>query len=230
MTKSNFKDTITRGKGIKIIAEIKTQSPSQGPITLYTPCEIAREYEKSKASVISVLTDKTLFGGSLKDMRWVQRITTKPILRKDFIMELDQVYESKAYGADAILLIASNLTAKELEKIIDLSRGLGMECLVECHTKEDIEKVPETADIYGINNRDLSNPGKPPDLDVTKNLIGYIPKGKIIVSESGIRGREDIDFLNSLDRKVDAVLVGTSILKSNDMIGFINRLLKTTTI
>ncbi|ODS39327.1 MAG: hypothetical protein A7316_05875 [Candidatus Altiarchaeales archaeon WOR_SM1_86-2] len=220
----DFKIAVKRTNGIRIIAEIKKKSPSTGIIPGIDPFKIAKEYEISEASSISVLTDKKYFLGDVKMIPKIKEITKKPILRKDFIINEYQVYESRFYEADAILLIASILTNGELKKLVNLSMELGMECLVECHEKEDIDRVPENVDIYGINNRDLKEIHKKPALNVTENLIKYIPKNKIIVSESGIRDIRDIRILENLGR-IDAVLTGTSILRfQGDRVSFVNEL------
>lgn len=208
----DFKGAFYRCRGsIGIIAEVKAKSPSENIITKTDPLEIAKEYEESKAVAISVLTDELYFGGSLALMEKVKRQTNKPILRKDFIMDEYQIYQSRAYGADAILLISSILSKEKLSKFIKISKKLGMECLVELHLKEDLKIIPKETEIYGINNRSLLN-GFKTDLNVTFNLIKYIPKGKLIISESGINGPEDTKRLK--DVGVNGVLTGTSILKT----------------
>ena len=220
----DFKRAITKAKEdeIAVIAEIKRKSPSEGLITGIDPVEIAKKYEKSDASAISVLTNSD-FDGNIELIPMVKECTILPILRKEFIIDVDQIYESRAYGSDAILLIASILESDQLERFFLTAKKLGMACLVECHTREDIDKVPSAVEIYGINNRDLEHPGFKTDIGATKELIGEIPGGKIIVSESGIC-KENIDQLRHLDRRVHAVLVGTNILKSDDSIGYIKDL------
>ena len=220
----DFKRAITKANEdeIAIIAEIKKRSPSEGLITGIDLVEIAKQYEKSDASAISVVTNSN-FDGNIELIPMVKECTSLPILRKEFIIDGDQIYESRAYGSDAILLIASILESDQLERFVETSKQLGMACLVECHTREDIDKVPSAVEIYGINNRDLRHPGFNTDLNVTKELISDIPKGKIIVSESGIC-KENIDQLRHLDRRVHAVLVGTNILKSDDPIEYIKEL------
>lgn len=197
-------------KSIGIIAEIKAKSPSENVITEEEPLKIAEEYEKSKAVAISVLTD-VYFGGRLDLMEEVKRQTSKPILRKDFIMDEYQIYQSRAYGADAVLLISYILSKEKLNKFIKISKELGIECLVELHYKKDLKIIPEEAEIYGINNRDLLN-GFKTDLNVTFKLVKYIPKGKLIISESGIKTPDDITRLKNVG--VNGVLTGTSILKT----------------
>ena len=208
----NFKKAIS-GKNLLAIAEIKKKSPSAGIVTKLDALKIARGYEKSShCCAISVLTDKKYFGGDIKLLNKVKGVTTKPLLRKDFIIDEYQIYESRAYGADMILLIASILSQKKLKEFFDIAKNLGLACLIESHSIEDINKIPAKADIYGINTRDLAG-NFSTDLDVSKKLIKYIPAKKIIVVESGIKTAEDINFVKSLKR-VSAVLIGTSILKS----------------
>ena len=208
----NFKGAFYgRGESIGIIAEVKAKSPSESIITKTDPLEIAKEYEESKAVAISVLTDELYFGGSLDLMEKVKRRTSKPILRKDFIIDEYQIYQSRAYGADAILLISYILSKEKLSKFIKVTKKLGMDCLIELHSKEDLKKIPKKTEIYGINNRSLTN-GFKTDLDVTFNLIEYIPKGKLIISESGVKSPRHIKRLK--DVGVNGVLTGTSILKT----------------
>jgi len=228
----NFKKAISvRGK-LMAIAEIKKKSPSAGLITkldyigtyrkrtyaigrrpiLLDVTTIARQYEANNhCCAISVLTNKKYFGGDIKFLNEVKDVTTKPVLRKDFIIDEYQVYESRVYGADCILLISAILSRKKLNRLFDIARGLGLRCLIESHYREDLTKVPAQAEIYGINNRDLAG-GFSIDLEVSKKLIKHIPAGKIIVVESGIKTKKDINFIRSL-RRVNAVLIGTSILK-----------------
>jgi indole-3-glycerol phosphate synthase len=208
----DFKKAIS-GDRLSAIAEIKTKSPSYGIITKLDLKEIAQEYENSKnCKAISVLTDKKYFGGDISWLKLIKTKTTKPILRKDFILDEYQVYESRLYGADAILLIATILSKRKLYQLFKLAKRLGMACLVEVHSQKDIKKVPHQAEIYGINTRDLSG-GFSTNLDLAKELIEYIPKDKIVVVESGLKTKRDIKFIKSLKR-VNAVLIGTSILKS----------------
>lgn len=209
----NFKKAL-QGKGLKAIAEIKEKSPSTGLIaTRVDITKIAREYEASKhCCAISVLTDKKYFGGDIQWLKKVKDETTKPILRKDFIIDEYQIYESRLYGADAILLIATILSRDNLRRFFDIARDLGLACLIESHYREDLAKIPAGAPIYGINNRDLSGDFSI-DVEVTRRLIKYIPRGKIIIAESGLVTREDINFIKSL-RRVKAVLIGTSIIKT----------------
>lgn len=202
--------TALKGKH-NIISELKYKSPSIGVIGKKRPIkEIITAYDKY-ASAISVLTDKKFFGGNLTYINKVKRYTKLPILRKDFTIDEYQIYEARYFGADAVLLIASILSAEEIEQFLKITRKLGMEALVETKTKEEIEKVLTTsAKIIGINNRNLSDFSI--TLNTTKELKKLIPIDKIIVSESGIYTRNDILTLDT-----HAVLIGTSLMKAEDI-------------
>ncbi len=199
-----------KGKN-NIIAEIKYKSPSAGKIgKKRTIKEIATAYNKY-ASAISVLTDKKYFAGNLKYIKETKKYTQLPILRKDFIIDEYQIYEARYFGADAILLIASLLSAEDIEKYLFIARKLGMEALVETKTKEEIEKVLKTsARIIGINNRNLAD--FKITLNTTKELKKLIPSDRIVVSESGIYTKADILSLNT-----NAVLIGTSLIEAKDI-------------
>ncbi|HHT9130844.1 MAG TPA: indole-3-glycerol phosphate synthase TrpC, partial [Candidatus Brocadiaceae bacterium] len=210
-----------------IIAEIKKASPSLGVIrTDFNHVEIARLYESSGAAAISVLTDEKFFQGKLSYLTDVKKSVSLPILRKDFIIDPYQIYEARSAGADAILLIAALLSKEEIQRFLELARELGMDCLVEVHSELELEKVLQTsANIIGINNRDLAT--FKIDLETTLLLKPMIPSGKIVVSESGIKSREDIVKL--IKKGVDAVLVGETLMKStnistklHELLGLIN--------
>ena len=205
------------GQGVALIAEIKKSSPSEGAIHkgYFSPAEIAEKYEKAGVEAISVLCDEKYFGGSLENLTKAREATDKtPLLCKDFIVDEYQIYEARKYGADAILLIAGILSEKQIEEFLKVARGLGMDAICEVHTEEELAKVLgiSLVEIIGINNRDLRT--FKVDLGVTAKLVAQIPAGKIIVSESGIGSAEDIA---SLPEEVDAVLVGTAIMKSSDV-------------
>jgi indole-3-glycerol phosphate synthase len=200
------------GEKLMAIAEIKKKSPSAGLITGLSAVRIAREYEASSyCCAISVLTDKKYFGGDVKLLKKIKSVTTRPVLRKDFIIDEYQIYESRAYGADMILLIAGILSKEELKRFFGIARHLGLACLIESHSPEDIKKIPPEANIYGINTRALAGDFST-DLNTAKKLIKYIPEKKIIVVESGIATKNDIEFVKSL-KQINAVLIGTSILR-----------------
>ncbi len=213
-TKS-FGAALKSDTNICVIAEVKKASPSLGVIREdFHPVEIARIYEASGASAISVLTDEKFFQGSLSYLTDIKKSVNLSILRKDFIIDLYQIYEARAAGADAILLIAALLSRDEMQHFLEVAKNLGMECLVEVHSESELIKVLKTsADIIGINNRDLAT--FKTDLETTFKLRPAIPDGKIVVSESGIKTRADI--LKLMEHGVHAVLVGETLMKSDDI-------------
>jgi len=198
-----------------LIAEIKKASPSRGVIREdFDPVEMAEVYEENGAAAISVLTDKKFFQGSINFLPEVRRVTGVPLLRKDFIIDEYQIYESRVYGADALLLIAAVLSREEMDSFLSLSRDLGLDCLVEVHSEEEVRKVLETsAEIIGINNRNLRT--FEVDLSTTLRLKRLIPSNKIVVSESGIRSREEVRLLAG--EGIAAILVGEALLRSEDV-------------
>lgn len=212
----NFKRAISVPKGvIKVIAEIKKASPTEGVIREdLDVIEIAKIYQENGASAISIVTDKKFFQGELEWLEKVKDVVGIPVLRKDFIIDEYQIYESKIAGADAILLIAACLSLEKLNKLIDLTYNLGMECVVEIHTIDELERVLQTkAGIIGINNRNLYT--FEVKLNTTLSLKVHIPSNRVVISESGISRRDDIELL--IEKGIDAVLIGTSLLKSNNI-------------
>jgi indole-3-glycerol phosphate synthase len=211
----NFKSAISQVRDINIIAEIKQASPSRGVIRKdFDVRKIAVSYQINGASAISVLTDEKFFKGRPEYIKEVKAVTSLPVLRKDFIIDEYQVYESALLGADAILLITDILSREEITKLSAIAKSLDMAVLCESHSEQEIEKaISAKQDIIGINNRDLDTFKL--SLRTTENLIGLIPEGKIIVSESGIQSRADIMFLKSMG--VNAVLVGEVLMESEDI-------------
>ena len=203
------------GRGIRIIAEVKKASPSKGIIRKnFHPVEIARTYESNGAAAISVLTEEKYFLGCLDYLREIREVVSLPLLRKDFIFDEYQIYESRAAGADAILLIASILGKRQIEDFLKLSQSLGLSCLVEVHDEDDLKKVLSTdAELIGINNRDLET--FKTDIETTINLIKNIPKDRIVVSESGINDYSDVELLRK--KGVNIFLVGEAIMKEKDI-------------
>ena len=203
--KSTFKKNIARPHQINVIAEIKKASPSKGILRGdFNPAKIAVTYQANGACAISVLTDERFFEGRLDHIRKVKENISLPVLRKDFIIDEYQVYESVAAGADAILLIAEILSTNEISALYNTANSLGLDVLIEVHNEEDMEKALSTGGpIIGINNRDLHT--FKVDLNVTKRLIRLIPQNRVKVSESGIKSHEDLMFLKSLG--VNAVLI-----------------------
>lgn len=222
--KSTFKKNIARPHHINLIAEIKKASPSRGIIRgNFNPAKIAVTYQANGAGAISVLTDERFFEGRLEYIKIVKEHTSLPVLRKDFIIDEYQIYESVAAGADAILLIADILTKDEMKGFYELASSLGLEALLETHNEEDVEKALAVGgSIIGINNRDLNVFRV--DLGVTQKLIRMIPASKIKVSESGIRTHEDIMFMKSLG--VNAVLIGEVFMESDDIGAKMREILK----
>jgi indole-3-glycerol phosphate synthase len=209
----NFKDTLKK-QGISIIAEVKRASPSKGLICSdFHPAQIARQYEIASADAISVLTEETFFRGSSDVLCEVRASVRLPILRKDFIINPYQIYESRAIGADAILLIASLLDSEELTEFKKAADSLGLACLMEAHNEAEVEKVLEAgAEIVGINNRNLSNFHV--DLETTKRLAQLVPKECVLVSESGFQKRADVIFAQQAG--ANALLIGETLMRSAD--------------
>jgi indole-3-glycerol phosphate synthase len=197
-----------------IIAEVKRRSPSKGIIRdPFDPIEIACLYERKGAAAVSVLTDEIFFGGHHSYIADIKGIVALPLLRKDFIIDICQIYETKVLGADAILLIAAILDRNDLGNFIALAESLGLSCLVEVHTMEDVEKaLTAGARIVGINNRDLVT--FITDLNVSRELIASIPDDKIVVSESGIVTRRDIEIL--MEAGINAFLIGETLMAAGD--------------
>jgi indole-3-glycerol phosphate synthase len=207
-----------RGEGMKLIAEVKKASPSRGVICAdFDPVKIARMYAENGASAISVLTETRHFQGSmnyLRDIKSALGSRCPPLLRKDFIIDPYQIYQSRAYGADSLLLIAAILKPEELTSLLKLSHGLGMNCLVEVHNEAEVGvAIKSNAGIIGINNRDLTTFRV--DLTTTGRLRPLIPAGRIVVSESGIKNRNDVEMLKEWG--VNAVLIGEALMSAPDI-------------
>lgn len=215
--------------GIHLIAEVKKASPSAGLIVPdFDPVRIAKIYHAAGASALSVLTDVSHFQGSLDHLGQVRAAVPLPVLRKDFTLEEYQVYEARAAGADAILLIAEILSPDRIEALHRVCRGLDMTCLVEVHSREKLQEVlqilgPTGTNGYllGINNRDLAT--QTTDLQTTVRLARLLPPGAPFVSESGIATREDVELVR--DAGACAILVGESLLRANDVTRKINQML-----
>jgi indole-3-glycerol phosphate synthase len=204
-----------RGDSLRLIAEIKRASPSRGVLSPnLDPVKLANTYARCGAAAISVLTESHYFGGSGEDLAAVRRKLPKiPLLRKDFIIKPYQIYESRAWGADALLLIVAILDDSQLKELLYLSHELGMSCLVEVHNEDELKRaLAGNAKIIGINNRHLDTMAV--DINVTRNLRPLIPPERIVVSESGIKGRGDIQKMREL--KVNAVLIGETLVTAGD--------------
>jgi indole-3-glycerol phosphate synthase len=211
----NFKAALDADAGCAIIAEVKRRSPSRGVLrTDFDPIRIALEYESHGAAAVSVLTDEIFFGGSDADLTAVKDAITLPVLRKEFIIDSYQVYETRAIGADALLLIAAILTEGQLREYRDLAAFLSLAVLVEVHTGEEMEKaLAAGAEIIGINNRDLKTFRT--DLQTTLALAPLIPADRIAVSESGIRNRQDIETLTKAG--IRAFLIGETLIAAPEI-------------
>lgn len=200
---------------IKLIAEVKKASPSRGVISPYfDPIVLAKTYAENGAAAISVLTDAEYFQGRCEHLTAIRQTVGLPLLRKDFIYDDYQVYESAAYGADALLLIVAILAPKRLKKLLTLSHHLGLGCLVEVHNESELAVALDSgAEIIGINNRDLKT--FKVDINTTRQLRPLIPGNKIVVSESGIHNRGDIEKLREWG--VNAVLIGEALVTAKNI-------------
>ena len=211
-------------KPVSLIAEVKKASPSAGVINEdFDPVKTAKEYEKAGAHAISVLTDKKYFKGSIEDLKKVVKAVNIPVLRKDFIIDEDQIYEARMNGADAILLIAAVLNDAQLSEFIKITRNLGMRAVVEVHDEEEMERALKTpAKIIGINNRDLKT--FKVDLQTTVRIAAMVPKNRKItlVSESGIKTAADVRLVK--EAGASAVLVGEELMRQKDIPGKIREL------
>lgn len=210
----NFKKALTK-PNISIIAEIKRASPSKGIIREdFDHIKTARIYEEIEIDTVSVLTERKFFKGKDEYIEEVKDVNSKPILRKDFIIDEYQMFQSKAIGADAVLLIVSILGNK-VNNFLNLARELELYCLTEVHNEQELDlALSEGCDIVGINNRNLRD--FTVDLKNTERLIKYIPKNTVVVSESGIKTYEDTRYLRNLG--VNAVLIGETFMRDIDKI------------
>jgi len=209
-----FQEALTR-PGISLIAEHKRRSPSAGPIREGADVvEIVQAYERGGAAALSVLTEEAHFGGSLDDLHAARAATALPVLRKDFIVDRYQLYESAAAGADAILLIVAALEEDVLGELHREARALDLDVLVEVHDEEELQAALEVeAEVIGINNRDLGDFSV--DIERTYELLSDVPAGKTVVSESGFSTREQLDELDRVG--VDAVLIGETLMRAPDL-------------
>jgi len=214
-SRRSLRKAISSSKGLAVIAEIKKASPSRGIIEkTLSPEDRLRRYIEGGAAAVSVVTEKNFFGGSIETLKNLSALSSVPLLRKDFIIDPIQLYESSLSGADAVLLIARLLEGDLLPMMVEKSMELGLEVLVEVHTPEELKRAMDTsAGIIGINNRNLEDFSI--DLKVTQKMMNLLhklenPLRRKVVSESGIASVEDAVFLASCG--VDAVLVGTYLV------------------
>ncbi len=200
---------------LQLIAEVKKASPSKGLLCPdFDPVVLGKSYAESGAAAISVLTEVNHFQGSLEYLAVIKDKVDIPLLRKDFIFDEYQIYESAAFGADALLLIAAILSQEQLSVLLQLSHRLGMDCLVEVHNEIELEQALQSkTKIIGINNRDLNT--FEIDINTTRRLIPLVPVGTSVVSESGIKSREDI--ITMMECGVNAVLIGEALVTAESI-------------
>ena len=210
-------------KEISIISEIKRSSPSKGSLApIDDPAGLAAQYEQAGAAVISVLTERRRFGGSLDDLDIVRKAVDIPVLRKDFMVSEYQFYEARAHGADVVLLIVAALSQNQLDDYYQLSKELGMKALVEVHTHDELERALEISpEIVGVNSRNLKT--LEVDTQAFSQLIPQIPSGIARVAESGISKRDDVVFAQECG--ATAILVGEALVRAQSPSVAINELL-----
>jgi indole-3-glycerol phosphate synthase len=219
----DFLGAIRGNHPMALIAEIKRASPSAGAIREETNLqETAQIYQREGAAAISVLTEPQFFHGSMMDLRQVRRETSLPLLQKDFIIDAIQIYEGRLAGADAVLLIAALLEREQIGDLAQLAGRLGMAPLVEIHDEEDLRKIGDLKlPLLGINNRNLRT--LEVNLNTTLRLVGQIPSETTIISESGIRRRQDVEDLQKMG--VRGILVGEVFMRAVDPASKIRELL-----
>lgn len=209
-----FSKTLREWPERTIIAEIKKASPSKGVIRAdFEPLSLAKTYEANGAAAISVLTESRFFQGSLDYLRLIREHVQRPLLRKDFLFDPYQVYEARAFGASAILLIVAMLSDAQMNELGALARALGLDCLVEVHDEAELERaVACGADLLGINNRDLRTFHT--TIETSERLVRRVPRGTMVVSESGLSRSEQLTRLESLGIK--AFLIGETFMAAPD--------------
>ena len=212
MKESNFKKSLLN-KDEAIIAEIKKASPSAGIISEdFDPVSKAKEYESFGAAALSILTEEDYFLGSISYLVNVKKVSDLPILRKDFIIDAYQIYESKLIGADCILLIAAILSDEQLQNFTNIADQLGLDYIIEIHDKDELSRVEIFSKaIIGVNNRDL----KTFEVDINNSILlrNEFKQDNVFVSESGIKSRKDIDMLK--ENNINVFLIGESLMKGD---------------
>ena len=223
-SKSFFGELVKKNEEGKagIIAEVKKASPSKGVIREnFNHLQIARDYEKGGAACLSILTDNPSFQGSSQYLKDIRGITNLPILRKDFMIDVYQVYESRSWGADCILMIMKILDNKDLSKLVSVSKDLGMDILFEINSQEELERLlPFNPKMIGINNRNLEN--FETDIKNSIKIKKNIPDDILVISESGINNTEDIIHLG--DHNINNFLIGESLMRSDNISVELNKL------
>jgi len=214
-SKNNFKENISKPGRLNLIAEIKRSSPSLGIFKKNADIKaIAKIYKKEGVDAVSVLTEEKFFNGLDSDLLLVKNETALPVLRKDFIIDEYQVYESVLLGADAILLIAKIVTPKQLSNLYVLANKLNLYSIAEVHDEKDLDKVLEAGcDIIGVNNRNLDT--LQIDLETSFRLIRLIPESKVKISESGVENNDHMKYLKGLG--FNSVLIGTTFMQAEDI-------------
>lgn len=208
-----FVDALRGAEAPAVIAEVKRSSPSAGPIADVDPGAQARAYAAAGAAAVSVLTEREHFDGALADLRAVRLAVGVPVLRKDFLVHPTQIIESRAEGADAVLLIASALSEPELKAMLAAAGDLGLGALVEAHSDDDLDKVLATdAEVVGVNARDLETLEVDPDRALS--LLGRVPEDRLAVLESGIASREQVR--RATEAGAHAILVGEALMRAAD--------------
>lgn len=209
----DFRKALQKGR-LSVIAEVKRASPSKGLICPdFHPAAIARHYESAGADAVSVLTEESYFQGSSKILKQVRASSSLPILRKDFLFSHYQIYEARAIGADAVLLLASLLDETALKELKKLADSLGLACLMEAHSEQELERVLNAgAELVGINNRDLNTFRV--DLGTVERLAKFVPEHCTLVSESGITSHAEMEKARRAG--ADAVLIGETLMRSKD--------------
>ena len=212
LPRGRFKENISN-KDEAIIAEIKKASPSAGVISEdFDPIKKAIEYEAFGASALSILTEEDFFMGSVSYLKDVKKITNLPILRKDFMIDEYQIYESKLIGADCILLIASILSDQQIKDFINISQQLELDYLIEVHDENELRRVEHFEDaLIGVNNRNLKT--FEVDLDNSVRLRNAFKQKNIFIAESGIKSREDLNYLKL--NNINVFLIGESLMRSS---------------
>ncbi len=214
---TNFRTALDNNNDVGIIYEYKPASPSKGDISNITLSDALDVYVKSGAAAVSVLTEEKFFKGKLQNIVSASKLTRLPILMKDFVLDEYQIYQAKNVGASAVLLMSG--IYPDIAKGISLCRDLELDVLVECKNRNDIKSALESgADIVGINNRNFQD--FTVDLKTTENLAKYVPPEVILVSESGIQGPEDVEYLSKYG--VDAFLIGSAVMGSSNKISMLN--------
>ena len=212
--KRSMAKALKKSDRVSIIAEIKKGSPSKGVIRHdFDPVTLAKQYMDGGAASLSVLSDEPFFMGSLDYLEAVSEVSTIPVLRKDFIIDPYQVKEASAYGADTVLLIATICKGEQLEELLAATKEFGLEALVECYHEEEVDNLDwDLVNVFGVNNRDLSNFNV--DLHRGVDLLKKSPVETVRVSESGLSTPDDLLFLQK--NKIDAALIGEHLMRKKD--------------